>query len=298
MSFDPRAEIDAVPPRGYRWWYVDGLSDDGRRGFTAIFMYGHVFSPWRARRVRRGQPWIAREHLGMHVALYEEDREVSWAMSEYGADALVLDGAGVRIAGSELRADADAISGTIDERNAPVFWSRAFDLGGPMRGRFTLTPTGAAPTGQFEIGRAGSEAHHWQVRVPSGRIRVEFDAPRFSFEGRGYHDTNWGDGRLEDAFARWSWARFHEPERSRILYGVEGRDGTRRGFFVEGGAGTSGEARAIDEVSFGEPEATGWGLRAPRGFARAAARAAPRGSLESTPPYPPKQKTQGSTIIF
>ena len=55
-TIDARGEIAAVPERGYRWWYVDGLSDDGRRGFTAIYMYGSVFSPWRAQALRRGEP--------------------------------------------------------------------------------------------------------------------------------------------------------------------------------------------------------------------------------------------------
>ena len=267
-TFDARAEVDAVPARGYRWWYVDGLSDDGRRGFTAIFMFGHVFSPWRARRVRRGETVLAREHLGVHVALYEDDREVAWTMSEYGAAAIETSHDRLRLGGSVLRAAGDgAVAGTIDERAAPIFWSRAFGLGGAMRGTFALTPTGPPPPADFEIGRsAADEAHRWQVRIPSGRIRVEFDAPRFSFEGRGYHDTNWGEGRLEDAFARWSWARFHEADRSQILYGVEGRDGARRGFYVEAGAGRAGEARQTGDVHFGAPEPTGWGLRAPRGF--------------------------------
>jgi carotenoid 1,2-hydratase len=266
-TFDARAEVDAVPARGYRWWYVDGLSDDGQRGFTVIYMYGHVFSPWRARRVRRGEPVIAREHLGMHVALYEHEREVAWAMSEYGAAALRTEAQTLHIGDSMLRAEGDGVAGVIAERGAPIFWSRAFGLGGAIRGRFTLTPSGPPPAADFEIGRsAAGEAHRWQVRIPSGRIRVEFDAPGFSFEGHGYHDTNWGEGRLEDAFSRWSWARFHEADRSRILYGVEGRDGAQRGYYVEAGEQRAGEARQTGAVHFGEPEATGWGLRAPRGF--------------------------------
>ncbi len=35
----------AVPPSGYRWWYLDGLSADGQRGLTVIAFVGSVFSP-------------------------------------------------------------------------------------------------------------------------------------------------------------------------------------------------------------------------------------------------------------
>ena len=39
----------AVPSGGYRWWYLDGLSDDGRHGLTIIGFVGSVFSPYYAR---------------------------------------------------------------------------------------------------------------------------------------------------------------------------------------------------------------------------------------------------------
>lgn len=37
-----------VPERGYCWWYVDALSDDGKHGITIIAFIGTVFSPWYA----------------------------------------------------------------------------------------------------------------------------------------------------------------------------------------------------------------------------------------------------------
>jgi hypothetical protein len=37
-----------VAERGYRWWYLDALSDDGAHGITIIAFLGTVFSPWYA----------------------------------------------------------------------------------------------------------------------------------------------------------------------------------------------------------------------------------------------------------
>ena len=34
-----------VPNGGYLWWYVDGISDDGKHGITIIAFVGSVFSP-------------------------------------------------------------------------------------------------------------------------------------------------------------------------------------------------------------------------------------------------------------
>jgi hypothetical protein len=41
----PCFDID-VPPDGYAWWYVDGISDDGARAISIIGFIGSVFSPW------------------------------------------------------------------------------------------------------------------------------------------------------------------------------------------------------------------------------------------------------------
>jgi carotenoid 1,2-hydratase len=150
---------------------------------------------------------------------------------------------------------------------ATVFWSRV-GLGGPRRGRFRLTPSAPGVDAPVELGRsAAGEAHSWQVRVPNGRITVEFEQPAFRFSGRGYHDSNWGEGRLEHAFARWSWARFHEQDGSRILYAFETRDGARRACVVEAHPGGATVARPGLPARFGATERTGWGLHAPRGFA-------------------------------
>ena len=44
----------AVPDSGYRWWYVDGISDDGRDGIVVIAFIGSVFSPYYFRARARG----------------------------------------------------------------------------------------------------------------------------------------------------------------------------------------------------------------------------------------------------
>ena len=35
-----------IPPNGYGWWYMDGLSDDGTKAVSIIAFIGSVFSPW------------------------------------------------------------------------------------------------------------------------------------------------------------------------------------------------------------------------------------------------------------
>ncbi|MFX8883411.1 hypothetical protein ABTM86_19650, partial [Acinetobacter baumannii] len=69
-----------VPDNGYAWWYVDALSDDGKRGITLIAFVGSVFSPYYAlaRRRGRGDPL---NHCALNVAVYGNGTK-HWAMTE------------------------------------------------------------------------------------------------------------------------------------------------------------------------------------------------------------------------
>ena len=71
----------AVPPSGYRWWYLDGLSADGQRGLTVIAFVGSVFSPYYAAARRRQEAVAPARFCAINVALYGPNR-TAWAMTE------------------------------------------------------------------------------------------------------------------------------------------------------------------------------------------------------------------------
>ncbi len=55
MTAKPPVSFDQdVPDSGYRWWYVDGVSDDGRFGVVIIAFVGSVFSPYYFRARQSG----------------------------------------------------------------------------------------------------------------------------------------------------------------------------------------------------------------------------------------------------
>ena len=77
----PHFDIE-VPPGGYAWWYIDGVSDDGKRAVSVIGFIGSVFSPWYA--------WSGRGNPGNHccinVATY--GRGGRFSMTDRGQTAL------------------------------------------------------------------------------------------------------------------------------------------------------------------------------------------------------------------
>jgi carotenoid 1,2-hydratase len=278
---DPAQEgfAEPVEPGGYAWWYFDALSDDGERALTTIFFRGSVFSPDYAKRMRAGGA-SADEHLGVNLALYDRGRQVAWVMSEYGARELHrADDGGLTIARSTL----DGRGVTIDDRSAPFFASLA-RLGSAVRGTVELEPLAPA-IGEASLTGSDGKRHRWHVPSPRARVKVRFERPRFSFDGIGYHDVNRGDGRLEDAFARWSWARFHprdDERRTLVLYSVRDRAGGQRALLVDTGEG--GPAHAVDGRE-GPSRDAGWGLSVPRWFDAGGFRCEPGELLERAPFY-------------
>ena len=291
-----------VPPGGYSWWYFDAVSDDGARAFTAIFFIGSVFSPSYAARLRRGETARAEEHLGVNCALYAGGRQVAWVMSEYGARALKRAEQGtLEIASSSIVTDGKSFTLSIRERSAPFMGSLA-GVGARVRGTVEITPLSPAVEG-LTLADADGRPHGWHVPVPRARFRVAFERPDFTFEGTGYHDVNRGAGRLEHAFSRWSWARFHAGARTVVLYATRDRAGGSRGLVVDARDGESspraaqpGSALFAPEraVGWGPDEGRGrrrrfmWGLRLPSSFgvdADRAFRCAPQSMLDVAPFY-------------
>jgi carotenoid 1,2-hydratase len=68
-----------VPSQGYRWWYVDALSDDERYGLTIIGFIGSVFSPYYKQSGRD----IPLDHSCLNIALY--GKGARWVMTERSA---------------------------------------------------------------------------------------------------------------------------------------------------------------------------------------------------------------------
>ncbi|MHA7873257.1 MAG: carotenoid 1,2-hydratase, partial [Hyphococcus sp.] len=116
-----------VPKDGYAWWYVDAISEDGRRGLTIIAFIGSVFSPYYAWS-RSRDPF---DFCAINVALYNEDRNY-WAMTERGRAAIDVGPDVFRVGRSALAWDGSALRISIDETTVP--------LPSPLRGEVTVTP--------------------------------------------------------------------------------------------------------------------------------------------------------------
>ncbi|BAU57311.1 hydroxyneurosporene dehydrogenase [Halorhodospira halochloris] len=203
-----------VPPLGYTWWYVDGLSDDGRYGITVIAFIGSVFSPYyRRTRQELGASTDPRDHCAFNVALYGCGRS-KWAMTERDRYALGQHQQQLQIGPSSLRWEGDQLIGEFNEITKP--------LPGNVRGSFRLTPL-SSNNHTFTIDHNG--LHRWRPLAPKARMEVELHEPQLSWRGSAYLDTNAGDEPLEDGFSAWQWSRAETQDGAVVIYDAQPRQG-------------------------------------------------------------------------
>ncbi len=205
----------AVPPDGYRWWYIDALSDAGDRALTLIAFIGSVFSPYYAAARRHGAA-DPLNHCAVNVALYGR-RGTLWAMTERGKSRVARDDRSLAIGGSAIVDTGDAVEITLDELAVP--WCRR------IRGVVRLTPRHWCGRG-FELD--GEGLHRWSPIAPSARVELRLDRPALAWDGEAYLDSNWGTEPLEGRFREWTWSRAHLPGRTVVLYDREEWSGATR----------------------------------------------------------------------
>jgi carotenoid 1,2-hydratase len=215
---EPRATVrpwfdEAVAPQGYRWWYVDAISDDGRHGLTIIAFIGSVFSPYY-KRSGRGVPT---DHSCLNVALYGPRGR--WMMTERGAGDTGQSADQLSIGPSAMRWERDRLVIDIEERDIRlgVPWRRR------VTGRVTVHPQ-MLNAQSFKLDSAGK--HHWHAIAPLARVEVDMAEPGLRWSGSAYLDGNRGSESLEAGFKQWHWTRAHVGREVAVIYEGERRDGS------------------------------------------------------------------------
>lgn len=229
MSASEPALASASARGGYAWWYVEAhdTAEGQRFGLTLIMFAGSVFSPHYADRIRRGEAATGLDHPAVNFALYERSPRSSqqrlWVMNEYPPEALRVAERRIAIKDSFIDHRSDGITHIELHEHTTRFFGRP---GSRLDARLTVT---APPPSQppLELGRHAGQVHKWQPLVASGQVEVELSVggETLRFRGVAYCDRNFGSGRLEDCFARWSWAHGVDGDQALVLYHAERLDG-------------------------------------------------------------------------
>jgi len=243
----PRFDVP-VPMSGYRWWYLDGLAEDGRQGIVVIAFIGSVFSPYYFAARRKG-PTNPEHYCAINIGLYRPGGK-RWAMTERGSADVGRGPDWFSVGPSALRWRDDALEVTVRERSMPIPRS--------LIGRIVVTPNELNGVG-YQLDRAGD--HTWRPIAPSARIDVRFEQPKLAWTGTGYLDTNAGPRTLEHDFAGWNWSRRHDKTAAEITYAVTERDGYQRALALRCAPGAAPRQSVVPALTDLPP--TGWRIRRP-----------------------------------
>ncbi len=211
MSFP---EFDSpVCENGYRWWYIDAISDDGQNSLTIIVFVGSVFSPYYAWS-RNRSPTSAEHHCAINVALYGTVNR--WTMTERSANSIERTATRYRIGPSDVTLINNELVCNIDEVSVP--------LPRKVVGQIRVNLHGLTDS---TLALDSNNLHFWRVLAPNTRITVGFKKPEIHWSGNAYVDTNFGYEPMGQAFKSWNWSRAHlENSDTVVQYDVKRRDGT------------------------------------------------------------------------
>jgi carotenoid 1,2-hydratase len=257
----------AVRNRGYRWWYLDAVSDDGRHALVIIAFVGSVFSPYYYRARQQG-PGVAEQHCAMNVALYGP--AARWAMTERDAGAVERSAEHFQVGPSRVHWDGNRLVYTLRERCTP--WGQA------LRGEVIAYPR--APCG-LDVRLDAGGRHAWHPWSPLADVEVRLESPALRWRGTAYLDANAGSEPLEAAFSTWDWSRTVGRVPGQVLhYEVRYPDRSERLFCYR--VATDGSFEVSEPSPAQRQPLTGWRVR--RGV-RSGHEIAEDRRLEDTPFY-------------
>jgi len=204
-----------VPADGYRWWYLDALSDCGQHGLTMIAFVGSVFSPyyaWARKRTPGHTP--PENYCAMNVALYQKNAP-RWALTERGSAQLKRTEREFHVGPSSLIWKSDGLHMDINERCAPF----PFKLKGSIlvQGNFRE---------DFQYSLDAQDHHYWGPIASVARVSLDLHNPKVNWSGNAYFDSNAGSVPLEQDFISWDWSRVVTPHGDTdVWYDIDRRDG-------------------------------------------------------------------------
>ncbi|MEM1013271.1 MAG: hypothetical protein AAGI46_13760 [Planctomycetota bacterium] len=229
----PDAHHRVTAPGGYEWWYVDAESHDGRTHVVAILFDGYVFHPAYLRadaRFRRQptkvRPAIAADFPCAYCVVYRDGsihRQFLTQVRPKDFEA-ATNRLHVRVGDCTLSGDGDqlrlAVSGTpwkLTAQGPKLIEDETLSVDLQLQVAAGLQPavgTSNEPSDRERIflSRAMTGEHHgWIPAAP--RCAVEGTVAGEPFQGRAYHDHNYGTGPLGPGLRRWVWGRVFTDDR-------------------------------------------------------------------------------------
>lgn len=217
---------DLTESGSYEWWYFDALDESQDCSFVAIWYSGFPFSPYylqqyfnslRSGRSRSANPL---EHVAFSFNFYERGREVVNFIKE--GDAPLFSASR-----NEPYARFERNEFRFDESRQTFELSLDFEMPSrhkKVRARLSFKVRPLQGGKQLSRYSSSMHIHSWVLASPSNDVtgKIEIHDGRhwrtIRFNGRGYHDHNYGRAPMNADIKHWYWGRAHSNDLDLVYY--------------------------------------------------------------------------------
>lgn len=198
-----------IPPNGYGWWYMDGLSDDGTKAVSVIAFIGSVFSPWYS--------WSGRKnpHDFCSINIVTYGKGGRWTMTERRERHVQITKNSFKVGPSKLEWDGKKLVLEFSEITIPHL--------DKIEGSITLTPESV---NDLEVLLKPDGTHVWRPFSPISRLDIKTNKKGWNWQGNAYLDGNFGTRALEQDFNYWTWSRLPFKDKCLTFYDADLVDGS------------------------------------------------------------------------
>ncbi|TLU53569.1 MAG: carotenoid 1,2-hydratase [Chlorobium sp.] len=233
ITTDPDQEIwhDMRKPGAYEWWYFDAEEQSSGYSVVLIWFAGFPFSPYYTSHYEQwknnsssDQP-LPSNYSGFNFQLYEHGNEIVNFIRE---------------GGKELFESSHSTIGVRFEKNLFTYnalrdeYSLDIDFSFPARHKKVKAHLLFKSSSRISYKKKDTNnegnvpLHQWLLRVPKAEVEglIEvIDQPGGSmqsipFQGKGYHDHNYGAVPMQEYIARWYWGRAFSGRYDLVYYVV------------------------------------------------------------------------------
>jgi carotenoid 1,2-hydratase len=229
---------DLSTPGAYEWSYFDGLSEDGRWGFVAIWFRGIPMSPYYSAAIDRHRDNPSSiapdplDYVAFNFNLYDRGKRVCYALHERPRALFETD-----YETSRVRLGGNVLDAAVEDDGRRIHRLR-IDTRLPFQ-RSRVEGEIVVKSSRQDLGRIvqaspGSyEGHYWVPAALDGTFAADLrigrwrGSERISFAGRAYHDRNFGTEPLYDLPGDWQWGRLHSGPYAFVYFQVARGDPAR-----------------------------------------------------------------------
>ncbi|MBD3615570.1 MAG: hypothetical protein HUJ22_03280 [Gracilimonas sp.] len=214
------------PESGYEWWYFDGMSADGKYGFSVIFYQNNPFSTRKIKELENGSI-NHKSYPAVSISLYENNKTIYYSFLEFEeSDYEWREGELMLTIGRD--SFSYSISG--DTVNIEIMLNQQLASGHKIRG--TISGSGCLTASNL-IQSMDEDRHLWNLILPSMNLEADIDLygrrgeERVHFHGKGYHDHNTGFEPMKESFKDWYWGRYHFEDFTLVYYLMQKHDASQ-----------------------------------------------------------------------